>query len=265
MPHGGGDLPFVGSTTHGKGTIAPRRRKSTSARTLRRRPRRDSPKRVGVYRPPSGDCCAPRDCPTPVGVYLTAAAEYAGRTNCPTPVGVCRSQKEEKPVKKRLPHAGGGTPSGYAVLPDETKITPRRWGSTPDRHDVPAPVIDCPTPVGIHLNSMAASFRSRRLPHAGGGLPGPARSPPPGQAIAPRRWGSTVRPLATDVPRGDCPTPVGIYRGDMGPGGLRPGLPHAGGGLPNDDKLLFTGKEIASRRWGSRTIAKSARGLLLSP
>ena len=190
MPHAGGGLPSYIPILLVDNVTAPRGWGSTASCPLWDRKAEDCPTPVGVYPaavrlvptlpglPHAGGGLPRRD--KDVARLCSIAPRRRGSTFASAfrEVQLCR-----------LPHAGGGLPPAHGTYYERKEITPRRRGSIHRGQQNQGSLRDCPTLVGVYRRSAGGCRPGVRLPHAGGGLPRPARSPPPGQAIAPRRWG----------------------------------------------------------------------------
>ena len=168
--------------------------------------------------------------PTPVGVFLCRSVSV-GRWSC-------------------LPHASGGVSYGCPQEYIDYKSSPRQWGCfwTPMLCSWAVSVF--PTPVGVFLNLTRKPQAQKSLPHASGGVSACQLVQLAGLWSSPRQWGCFLRSDYLPGPLPVFPTPVGVFlAAKVRKDGIL-GLPHASGGVSQEQKTTSFGSGSSPRQWG---------------
>ena len=166
-------------------------------------------------------------------------------------------------TKASLPHARGGVSNPWQRHHDGTLSSPRPWGcfqSQPDRIKV---LTVFPTPVGVFLTRPPAGSLARGLPHARGGVSDYFLSHVHWWGSSPRPWGCFLPCPKNYHANIVFPTPVGVFLVEALHGVVKPGLPHARGGV--SQSWFFPALQASSspRPWGCFSSG-CGRGCLLS-
>ena len=130
------------------------------------------------------------------------------------------------------------------------RSSPRSWGCFPKLKLTSSHESVFPTLVGVFLQDGVRLISHKRLPHARGGVS--IWSTAAGRSVrsSPRSWGCFLAHLG-QIPHGLVfPTLVGVFPGGGRAAQLPVGLPHARGGVSDEnyDALLDNGS--SPRSWG---------------
>ncbi len=149
-----------------------------------------------------------------------------------------------------LPHARGGVSAGHPATRLPGASSPRPWGCFRGQgraHDEPRVF---PTPVGVFPTAAELLRRAAGLPHARGGVSSILAVYRMWASSSPRPWGC----FPGYAERGRFvpvfPTPVGVFPDHCHLGYLRPGLPHARGGVSQHHPENDTMTASSPRPWG---------------
>ena len=114
----------------------------------------------------AGDGSSPR----PWGCFSQSVADCWAYVVFPTPVGVFPEIGNQAAGYVRLPHARGGVSYDELLFLIRRRSSPRPWGCFFAEAEELAFTQVFPTPVGVFLSEHWPLRRSRRLPHARGGV-----------------------------------------------------------------------------------------------
>ncbi len=168
----------------------------------------------------------------------------------PTPVGVFLKEALPLPMAWGLPHARGGV-SGPQYLGGRGGVSsPRPWGCFPGRHCAHPGRNVFPTPVGVFPTACVQSISTTGLPHARGGVSEDALMSETPEKSSPRPWGCFWLEAYLKAHCKVFPTPVGVFL-------LKPhhlptvyGLPHARGGVSDENAKYYSDSGSSPRPWG---------------
>ena len=156
----------------------------------------------------------------------------------PTHVGVFPNVFMLLRSRSRLPHACGGVSNcvGYANITDGS--SPRMWGCFLTVWFLFLRGRVFPTHVGVFLTYAGAGYALSRLPHACGGVSSYGADLHGSIMSSPRMWGCF--PPCCDHRRGHgvFPTHVGVFPFLKGYWYPARGLPHACGGVSEQEEVL---------------------------
>ncbi|KAF0808011.1 hypothetical protein A6D6_00401 [Alcanivorax xiamenensis] len=168
----------------------------------------------------------------------------------PTPVGVFPAAKVVMPAAPSLPHARGGV-SGYGVALKRIRgSSPRPWGCFCSKKAAKAQTEVFPTPVGVFPTPAATRTRSRRLPHARGGVSWWQVERLRGRSSSPRPWGCFSAENSDEIHHLVFPTPVGVFPVQSIQDTQQACLPHARGGVSRILLGMSRAAESSPRPWG---------------
>ncbi len=137
--------------------------------------------------------------------------------------------------------------------------SPRRWGCFHHaRYDLQLPCV-FPTQVGVFLIALVPITYSHRLPHAGGGVSTCAVSCAKKSGSSPRRWGCFPPRHTRDWSSSVFPTQVGVFLDPPDKTGHGQRLPHAGGGVSDQEEQRLAREASSPRRWGCFSNRTRAR------
>ena len=150
----------------------------------------------------------------------------------------------------RLPHARGGVSFLSRSLPKRSTSSPRPWGCFPlvlldkFRHKV------FPTPVGVFPIVGTNGITRNSLPHARGGVSASPYSPSLTDESSPRPWGCFHGYIMSLLYVRVFPTPVGVFPSWPLASRVDISLPHARGGVSDEQAFRVRFRESSPRPWG---------------
>ncbi len=184
------------------------------------------------------------------GCFLKVLKEIGRAFVFPTQVGVFLQRCFVLLVACCLPHAGGGVSCGVVINKSVTASSPRRWGCFPPVNSTTLMKTVFPTQVGVFLNGGKEGLSDSRLPHAGGGVSDDIDHLLLSKSSSPRRWGCFRTSRDVSIRTGVFPTQVGVFLSYSLSKTNQARLPHAGGGVSQDNMVLRIDNWSSPRRWG---------------
>ena len=184
------------------------------------------------------------------GCFLLPQGERRGSLVFPTHVGVFPLIYTCHKMAEGLPHARGGVSRTLRVTDRLWESSPRTWGCffylrhPTGRHPV------FPTHVGVFLSVPAGHLPGDGLPHARGGVSISLGASGAAATSSPRTWGC----FSGDWPQRAVgvvfPTHVGVFLRAPEKASPFPRLPHARGGVSQDQNQSQYKSQSSPRTWG---------------
>ena len=168
----------------------------------------------------------------------------------PTHVGVFPMDEALEKMTKCLPHACGGVSMVWARSPPTWSSSPRMWGCFRRIKQIQSEISVFPTHVGVFLSTPLPGRTPPCLPHACGGVSSVAVDIRRDRVSSPRMWGCFFFPGMDRTGKAVFPTHVGVFLRFDSEKREESCLPHACGGVSDEQKEDGCDLVSSPRMWG---------------
>ena len=209
------------------------------------------PTHVGVFPAQERGSAGPRRLPhARGGVSRVESSSASTPAVFPTHVGVFPSRSIPSPPPLSLPHARGGVSGLTNSCPRIALSSPRTWGCFSGSGSWWCHARVFPTHVGVFPFLEKVPKIRKSLPHARGGVSAKLADIAKQRESSPRTWGCFQSPVVLHKVVGVFPTHVGVFLKRVAFSNAFNGLPHARGGVSNEDDAAEAEKMSSPRTWG---------------